>query len=1302
MKKYLLLLLTITQFAFGQINTTTITAGQYKMNIPTTGVESDSAVVWNGASKLMKILPVSQIKGTTNLTFTATPTGGTVFSSTGTDAFLSLVTTINAGLQSPADKSKLDGIASGATANSTDAQLRDRATHTGTQAISTVSGLQPALDLKENLSNKQNSLNTDGTGGRYSTIDAISGGTAYKRTISQIRALSGVLPNNNFYTTDSGQEGNWYYDASDVSSADNTGTILVTGDGKRIKRVNQGFVRPEWFGAKGDFVQVDDGGTGTDDFTAIQAAINSFPNRNGVVFFTSNYRLSGTLQLGEGTHLEGQNTLFPKQETSGSPIIYKSKSALWFDTGVDGLTTTQDVVSYRNQGIIIEKLGIFSNGGDKTKIGLKLYDNLNAGTNLVKPGLPKLNACYFSGWDTSVDAKDSDSFDLLYNHFSDCRIGVIGGLSEMYAFRNDFFAVDETGLISNGTNDVITENEFEPTTTTGESLILNTASDYCMVSLNSFKRNKTAIVVKGNNVNLKGHHIISNNSFYSNYGINYLTIDNLGDDISITGNKFRSDNVNTSSGSFILASSGAKNIKVNDNSFEKRTGGLMTKTAIASGVVGFQFLNNISVGADALNDTDFAPNVLNTTITGAKSIKSNSNVWDDSAEGVRNHWDFDGTSSRLAFSNISSLFSYNGTYFVNFETGDNVTTKQYITGSSTPRFYLYINNGMLVAVLGNNTVINITTALVTNTKYAASFSFEDTNNDGDGTLRGYLNGVLMVTAAYTGHTSMPATFELGRASATEYFKGKISSVKLFNTVLSQQDIVDFSLYPSIPKYEINFGNNTVVNATTIIVGKKYKIETVGTTDYTLIGSSSNTIGVEFISTGVATGTGTVTRLGAVLDLLTHANSTTWFDISGNVFNLTSTNAVLVTGEISKTFTFKSNIASPTFTGIVTTPALTISTTPTTSAGTYDFITRNTSGGAIEKIPSANVATSASVALKADINSPVLTGNPTAPTPAPGDNDTSIATSASVVSAIAASDASNVKLTGNQGDISGKKSFNNSPNTTGASIDITNSSGNTDGGIAVRLTGLGKGLNAISTSSGDLIVYQNQSTGQGSYGVNLSSGTLSRFESATDSTGDLLVFTKNGAVNSKIDQNGNYIKTGGTNLQSLLADGTTLANPASLTTIAKGSLIASLTSSGNADQVLTTTAATLAFDNDDSPPYGTISRTSNTFTVSSGGDGLYMFNLQPQVTENSVMNVSTIWCQKNGVNVSNSAIVNSSTGSGDSRVIPLVITLDLVAGDQITFMGITTAASGATLDFTSASAPKPSVPSIIIDIKGWKK
>ena len=45
-----------------------------------------------------------------------------------------------------AEKNKLSGIEVGATANATDAQLRDRATHTGVQPINTVSGLQGELD----------------------------------------------------------------------------------------------------------------------------------------------------------------------------------------------------------------------------------------------------------------------------------------------------------------------------------------------------------------------------------------------------------------------------------------------------------------------------------------------------------------------------------------------------------------------------------------------------------------------------------------------------------------------------------------------------------------------------------------------------------------------------------------------------------------------------------------------------------------------------------------------------------------------------------------------------------------------------------------------------------------------------------------------------------------------------------------------------------------------------------------------------------------------------------------------------
>lgn len=49
------------------------------------------------------------------------------------------------------ERTKLAGIATGATANSSDATLLNRANHTGSQAISTVTGLQTALDAKAPL-----------------------------------------------------------------------------------------------------------------------------------------------------------------------------------------------------------------------------------------------------------------------------------------------------------------------------------------------------------------------------------------------------------------------------------------------------------------------------------------------------------------------------------------------------------------------------------------------------------------------------------------------------------------------------------------------------------------------------------------------------------------------------------------------------------------------------------------------------------------------------------------------------------------------------------------------------------------------------------------------------------------------------------------------------------------------------------------------------------------------------------------------------------------------------------------------
>ena len=108
-------------------------------------------------NKLNGIETGAQVNVATNLAYT--PSTRVLTSSTGNNVTLPQVTTSDDGLMTASDKSKLNGIANNATANSTDAQLRDRTTHTGEQPISTVTGLQNALDDKEPTFTKNTAFN---------------------------------------------------------------------------------------------------------------------------------------------------------------------------------------------------------------------------------------------------------------------------------------------------------------------------------------------------------------------------------------------------------------------------------------------------------------------------------------------------------------------------------------------------------------------------------------------------------------------------------------------------------------------------------------------------------------------------------------------------------------------------------------------------------------------------------------------------------------------------------------------------------------------------------------------------------------------------------------------------------------------------------------------------------------------------------------------------------------------------------------------------------------------------------------
>ena len=72
---------------------------------------------------------------------------------------------------------------------------------------------------------------------------------------------------------------------------------------------------------------------------------------------------------------------------------------------------------------------------------------------------------------------------------------------------------------------------------------------------------------------------------------------------------------------------------------------------------------------------------------------------------------------------------------------------------------------------------------------------------------------------------------------------------------------------SAPAYIIDQRSNskyrvaevTPTGAAPFVVGTQYTIATVGSTDFTLIGASSNTVGITFTATGVGAGTGTASE-----------------------------------------------------------------------------------------------------------------------------------------------------------------------------------------------------------------------------------------------------------------------------------------------------------------------------------------------------------------------------------------------------------------------------------------------------------
>lgn len=115
-------------------------------------------------------------------------------------------------------------------------------------------------------------------------------------TIDELRAEQNPETERLYYVTDPGQEGPFMYDASDTVSADNTGTVVVSGSGARFKRRYDGSLHVKWFGAKGDGI--------ADDTAAVRAALAEA--RGKTLFFAPGvFKLTDTITVPRNTFVRG-------------------------------------------------------------------------------------------------------------------------------------------------------------------------------------------------------------------------------------------------------------------------------------------------------------------------------------------------------------------------------------------------------------------------------------------------------------------------------------------------------------------------------------------------------------------------------------------------------------------------------------------------------------------------------------------------------------------------------------------------------------------------------------------------------------------------------------------------------------------------------------------------------------------------------------------------------------------------------------------------------------------------------------
>lgn len=312
--------------------------------------------------------------------------------------------------------------------------------------------------------------------------------------------------------------------------------------------------------------------------------------------------------------------------------------------------------------------------------------------------------------------------------------------------------------------------------------------------------------------------------------------------------------------------------------------------------------------------------------------------------------------------------------------------------------------------------------------------------------------------------------------------------------------------------------------------------------------------------------------------------------------------------------------------------LKIATTPTTSAGSYDILTRNSSTTALEKKLVSDFLQTTGDQSFTGVKSSTISGS----------NSSSLSLTNQSASTGAASISINISATGSQ---NGQR---------GISINNDNAGANSAGSQAIYVS---------NNNTGQGIELKNISNGQGLNLSNWSTGIGAIYGSRTDSTGDLMRFTKNIATTTYINHLGEIITMSPTATNQVATKG--YADAKITQTITNG--VTDKSPSEDAVYDATFDAVkTIIFENDMASVTGSVSEVL-AYSTSIPANKLpakCMPNLKIKASKSGTAGTSTLRVKVNTVNdFATAIIIGAYTSATSTNQVTFVRNLNILSGSM---------------------------------------